>query len=401
MIKYWEMIELYDVCYKNSHRSYGQSSSSHYTVQVKECSSKRTTESRCYNGYMNIPTIIVLVGITGDLAKRKLLPALDSLKEKGMLPEHFKLVGITRRDDPELFNMDLDNAADYLRLKDHLQSIEKEWGTVAQRLFYLSVAPKVSLPIIKHLGDSGISSIEHTKLLLEKPFGLDDIDQYFSEEQVYRVDHYLAKESVRALSGRSIEESALERIEVSASEQIGIEGRADFYEQTGALRDFIQSHLLEVAATMVSPNNRLQALQQFYIPTDKPITEYVHRGQYIGYREAVGHPDSAVETKVSVTLYSHDSFLKNVSIVLKTGKALDHKSTDISVFYNDGAFEIISLDDMYHVYETVFADAIAGKKEFFISKAEVIETHRIIGSIQQAWKANSEDLAFYEQGSTL
>jgi glucose-6-phosphate 1-dehydrogenase len=373
------------------------------------------------------PTIIVLVGITGDLAKRKLLPAINGLKEKGMLPEQFKLVGVTRRDDPELFKMDLDNIEDYQRLKEHLESIEKEWGIhstdstgspqassgqAAQRLFYLSVAPTVSLRIIRLLGESGLAAVSDTKLLLEKPFGLDlasakefikTIDEHFSEEQVYRIDHYLAKDSVRALATRNLitEENSLEKIEIAASEKIGIEGRGDFYEQTGALRDFIQSHLLEVAAMAVCPTNRLEALQGFYIPSDGDIREYVQRGQYEGYREAVEKPESVVETMVSVELHSHEAELSGTAIVVKTGKAMDEKATDISLFHKDGAFEIISLDDTHNAYENVFADAINDKKDFFVSKDEVLATWTILKPIQEAWKGSSDDLTFYEPGAKL
>jgi len=361
------------------------------------------------------PTILILVGITGDLAKRKLLPAIEGLQEKGLLPEQFKLVGVTRRDDPELFKMDLDNADDYLRLKEYLENIEKEWPSSAkatagegfQRLFYLSVAPTVSMPIIEHLGKAGLVTPD-TKLMLEKPFGTDlengtelieNISKYFSDEQVYRIDHYLAKDSVRALASQQIALHDLKEIEVFASEKIGIEGRGDFYEQTGALRDFIQSHLLEVAAMVISPNNRLAALKNFFIPD--AVTDNVKRGQYIGYREAVEKPDSVVETFVSVSLQSHDPALSGISMTLKSGKALDKKSTDISIFYKDETTEVISLNDASNAYENVFEDAMNGNKEFFVTKEEVLENWRIIAPIQEAWTADDSDLILYEQGSSM
>ncbi|MES2225163.1 MAG: hypothetical protein V4478_04230 [Patescibacteria group bacterium] len=359
---------------------------------------------------MNTPTILVLVGITGDLSKRKLVPAIESLKEKGQLPEQFELVGVTRKDSPLLFKMDLDKSEDYARLAEHLEKIESRWRMPAQRLFYLSVAPTVSLPIIKHLGESGLSAIPQTKLLLEKPFGLDlksaeafieGISEHFSEEQVYRIDHYLAKDTVRALSRLNIEKESVRQIKVSASEAIGIEGRAGFYEQTGALRDFIQSHLLEVAAMIINPLHRLQALKNLFVPTDKEIPLYVQRGQYEGYREAVENPGSTVETKVSVSLRSHDPVLEGTEIVVETGKALSKKSTDIAISYKDGASHVISLNDSTNAYENVFTDAIAGDSEYFISKEEVLETWRILAPIQEYWKEHDEDLAVYEEGSVL
>jgi glucose-6-phosphate 1-dehydrogenase len=364
----------------------------------------------CYTVLMNTPTILILVGITGDLAKRKLVPAINSLKDKGQLPERFELVGVTRKDDPLLFKMDLDKAEDYLRLKEHLEKIESRWRAPAQRLFYLSVAPTISLPIIEQLGASGLSAIPHTKLLLEKPFGLDlesaeqfisAVNNHFSEEQIYRIDHYLAKDTVRALSRLHIEKESVKRIEISASEAIGIEGRAGFYEQTGALRDFVQSHLLEVAAMFINPLHRLQALKNFFIPTDKEIPSYVRRGQYNGYREAVENPGSAVETKISVSLRSHDPVLEQAEIVVQSGKALDKKSTDITIEYQDGATHVISLNDATNAYENVFTDAISGDKEYFVSKEEVLETWRILAPIQEYWKDHDDDLVVYEEGSPL
>ncbi len=357
---------------------------------------------------MNTPTIIILIGITGDLSRRKLLPALEGLQEKGKLPEHFKLVGITRHDnDQGYFKMDLDNAEDYKRLAEYLDSIEKEWNTKAQRLFYLSVAPTVSLPIIKHLGEGGLSTVGDAKLLLEKPFGLDEanakevienIKNYFNDDQVYRIDHYLGKNTVRSLANESIDPSIVERIEVVATESIAIEGRAHFYEQTGALRDFIQSHLLQVAALALDPKNRLALLQELSV--QEPIAGHVKRGQYNGYREAAENPTSTVETFVSVELQSQGPLFTG-TVVLKTGKALDRKSTDLTLFYKDGASKVISLHDSQNAYENVFYDAIIGDKTFFVTPEEVLQTWHILAPIQEAWKKDSSDLFFYEPGSIL
>ncbi|MES2623562.1 MAG: hypothetical protein V4576_04130 [Patescibacteria group bacterium] len=356
------------------------------------------------------PTIIILIGITGDLSKRKLLPAITNLESKGQLPELFKLIGITRREEQGLFKMDLTNPGDYQKLKEHIEGVEKEWGITAQKIFYLSVAPKVSLPIIKLLGESGIAELKHTKIMLEKPFGLDlenakefvnTMHAYFSEDQIYRVDHYLAKDSVQALRAHEFDFTTINQIEISASETIGVDGREMFYEQTGALRDFIQSHLLEVAATCITPNNRLLALKQLYVPTELPIVEYVKRGQYKGYKELVQNPDSNVETKVAVTLQSHDARLKDIFFTLKTGKALDRKSTDITVYNADGTRTVISLNDTENAYERVFIDAIEGNKDIFVGTEEMLETWRILNPIQTAWAESTDDLLLYEVGSEI
>ncbi len=358
------------------------------------------------------PTIIILVGITGDLAQRKLLPAIESLGKKELLPEHFKVVGITRRDDqPDLFKMDLEDAAEYERLAKYLESIEKEWSTPAQRLFYLSVPPTVASPIIEQLGKSGLAKMPQTKVLLEKPFGIDladakalisHIDTYFNEDQVYRIDHYLAKKPVRALVDSTLDLATIEKIQVTALETLTIEKRAEFYEQTGALRDFA-SHLLETAALALHPINRLELLKECSV-----IPESVKRGQYNGYREAVGNPTSVVETFVSLTLQSSGPIFTG-TIEVKTGKALKEKKTDLTIFYKDGATNVIALHDpslrsgqaREHSYETVFLDVIAGHHEFFISAEEVLETWRIIAPVQAAWQQSGDDLFMYEQGSAL
>lgn len=345
------------------------------------------------------PTILILIGITGDLSKLKLLPALGQLKQKNLLPDRFKLVGVSRRDGADLFKMDLEQVDDYLRLKKYLDDIETEWGTKANRLFYLSVAPKVSLPIIEKLGQTGLSEVDNTKLLLEKPFGLDKKDAehflevtglHFKKEQVYRVDHYLAKETVRAF--KHIEIKDVEHIEICASETVGVDGRESFYEQTGALRDLVQSHLLLVAARIISPADRLGVLKKMYIKNQSDV----QRAQYQGYRELIGNPESVVETKVSLKVFYDD-----ISITLKTGKALNKKSTDVFIFYKNGTTEHLSLNDTKNAYEQVFLDAFAGEKNNFVTQEEVLETWRILDPIQEAWKKGSLDLLFYEVGSSI
>ena len=355
------------------------------------------------------PTILVLIGITGDLSRRKLLPAIEALGLAHMLPKYFKVVGVSRREGDDVFTMDLSDPHKYQRLKQHLENIEKEWGLAAQRLFYLSVAPTVSLPIIEHLGAAGLAAVPHTKLMLEKPFGLDlksatsyidTISRYFTEEQMYRIDHYLAKETVRALAMHPVAIKNVTQVTVRAYEAIGIEGRGDFYEQTGALRDLIQSHLLQVAALSLSPRDRLLALTHLSIPNDNSLTEYISRGQYEGYRDAVGNATSAVETCVSVRLHYDNPESVSTTVLLETGKAFNIKQTDISFSYTDGTSTTFDLTDTTNAYEQVFLDAIAGDKTFFVSAAEILQAWRIIAPIQQAWQQSSADLTFYPVGTT-
>ena len=167
------------------------------------------------------PTILVIVGISGDLASRKLLPALRQIEAAGMLPPDFHVLGVSRRDldvaslfpdnDPikkyfETVKMDLSDSSAYAALKDKILTIEKQGAALCQKLFYLSIPPHAVLPVVEKLGAAGLS--ENGKLLLEKPFGTDlhsaeeliaGIDKYFSEDKVFRIDHYLAKEMTQNL----------------------------------------------------------------------------------------------------------------------------------------------------------------------------------------------------------
>lgn len=434
------------------------------------------------------PTILVIVGITGDLTKRKLLPAIEQIAKTGALSDQFRLVGITRQpnvtaedliakvpaldflvDHSEIMTLDVTDLKAYDTLKDRLVQIEQEFGTTAQRLFYLSVPPTVAQPIIERLGMSELSKHPNTKILLEKPFGVDltsaqelvqDIDKYFSPNQVYRIDHYLAKETAQnivvfreqnSLFKQTWNNKHIERIEIIASEQIDIQGRSAFYEQTGALRDLVQSHLLQLAALVLMhppkadklqdiPQRRLEALRALQLPKNKPIESVVQRGQYRGYAEAVNNPGSTVETFVSLQLESTDPLWVGVPIRLTTGKALREKFTEIRILYKreegyesnelvlhlqpnesielymwakrPGYQHIVSphslqfsFKDHYalfpEAYEQVLFSGLGSDHTLFTSSEEVLETWRILDPIQKYWSTHSDDLILYEPGSDV
>lgn len=434
----------------------------------------------------SLPTILVIIGITGDLSKRKLLPAITQIAGAGALPDQFRIVGITRRSvlvddilDPDqdneyvkdhlqMFKMDLANADDYAGLKKYLDDIESSFGQKAQRLFYLSVPPQFSRPIVERLGQSGFGDDKSTKILLEKPFGvdldsarelIDETRQHFDEKQLYRIDHYLAKEMAQnlivfrndnTLFKQTWNSNHIERIEIVASEKIGIEGRADFYEQTGALRDLVQSHLLQLAALVLMdlpatiamnavPEQRLKALRQLAI-MNNDAGMVVRRGQYDGYRQDAGNERSMTETYVDVTLVSSDVRWQDVPIRIMTGKAMAEKATYIRIIYrktgqneanelvislqpNEGValqlwtkvpgydhkLEKHSLDIAFkdhfpqlpEAYEQVLLDAIRGVHTLFASSDEVVETWRIIDPIQQQWQMNDDDLVTYKPGADI
>jgi len=432
------------------------------------------------------PTVVIIIGITGDLAQRKLLPAIGQLAQADVLPDQFKIIGITRQADVskdslvpqsanarfirehlELLQLNVAEASEYQRLATYLQAIDTQFGTPAQRLFYLSIPPQVSQSIIEQLGESGLAKAPNTKLLLEKPFGVDldsaqglvsHINKHFEPEQVYRIDHYLAKEMAQnmlvfreenALFRQTWNNTFIESILITASEQIGIEGRANFYEQTGALRDVVQSHLLQIAALTLAPDTlpdtdvsqrRLRALEQLHLDPNTPVMQLAVRGQYTTYRAEVENDDTTTETFVALTLQSDDPTWSGVPITIATGKALQEKSTEVRVRYkrngsdeanelilrlqpNEGAelhlwtkrpgydekveqraltFSYKEDERLPEAYERVFLDAIRSDHRLFASGEEVLETWRILDPLQRAWDmSDGSDLKMYEPGTDI
>ncbi len=429
-----------------------------------------------------MPTILVIIGITGDLSRRKLLPAIGEMATAGILPKQFRIVGITRqqtvtldglltgvkhaeqvREQMTLFPMSLADTGDFTRLDTYLNKIGNEFHRAPQRLWYLAVPPKTAWPIIKQLDVSGLAKVPHTKLLLEKPFGVDGesarklvthIENSLAAEQVYRIDHYLAKETVQniivfrhnnSLFERTWNRDFIERVDILTSETIGIEGRAAFYEQTGALRDIVQSHLLQLTAlTLMTlpregewrhiPEARHALLRSLEVTPDR-----IHRGQYVGYRDEVSNSDSMVETFASLTLFSNNPRWKDVPITLTTGKALAQKKTEIVITYrrngapeanrlvlrlqpNEGIelcffakhpgyiqkIDRVPLTFTYadhfgalpDAYEHVFLDAVRGDHTLFVSSEEVLESWRIIDATRKVWESRPVNLALYPRGAT-
>lgn len=425
----------------------------------------------------NVPTILIIIGITGDLAQRKLLPALREIGVAKELPEQFQIVGVTRRADTKLklpphshlFQMDVTDLKEYQRLATYLKRVEKRFGVPAQRLFYLSIPPQVSRPIIELLGKSGLAKVPRTKLLVEKPFGVDlasatelvdHIDHHFAPEQVYRIDHYLAKETAQnlivfrehnSLFKRTWNKDFIERIEITASESIGIEGRATFYEQTGALRDIVQSHLLQLAALALMetprsdkldevPARRLEALRHITVAQNSAGELAATRAQYRGYTQEVDNPGSTVETFVSLTLSSDHPRWQGVPITLTSGKALNQKLTQIKIHYKkEQGYEanelVIQLQpdegvlvsvwakrpgydyqvnqhylkfafkehytNLPEAYEKVLFNAINSDHSLFTTSEEVLETWRILDPVQQKWEMETGVLTLYPRGSAI
>lgn len=386
-------------------------------------------------------TLLVIFGITGDLSTRKLLPALGHIVAEDKVPE-LEVLGVSRRevdvkqlvidttDNKELagrtslLTMDVAKLADYEALKDKIADYKAD-----QTLVYLSVPPGAAAQIVDLMGEAGLNTPD-VHLLFEKPFGFDlasakdfiaRTGRYFDESQLFRIDHYMAKEvAAELIRIRSNADSAhhhwgastVESITIVASETIGIEGRAQFYEQTGALRDFVQGHLMQLLSLALMtrptideslPAQRLRALHHI-APLD--VSKAV-RAQYEGYQEEVQNPGSVVETFVALELESTDPNWQGVPLRLVTGKSLDEKRSYIEVQYRDGwsdVFEEAKVaasrgEEQLDAYERVLLEAIAGRKELFTSGDEVLRAWEILAPLQYAWEMDTAPLPTYVPGS--
>jgi glucose-6-phosphate 1-dehydrogenase len=353
------------------------------------------------------PCIVVIFGASGDLTKRKLLPALYHLEQSGLLPKDFAVVGVARRPleksfapdmkegivsgggvekdesklDPfvsriQYHAMNFDDASGYDALKKVLADIDKKFGTKGNRLFYLATAPEYFSDIIKYLGDHGMAKpavgkdgevASWVRTIIEKPFGHDlesakalnnEVNKVFDEDQIFRIDHYLGKETVQNILvfrfGNGIFENVwnrnyIDHVEITAAESIGIEGRGPFYETAGALRDVVQNHVMELLSfvAMEPPVSfEASAVRAEKVKVWKAIPP-IHpadtvRGQYgpgtvdgkpaVGYRqEERVHPRSQTETYAALRLEIDNWRWAGVPFYIRAGKRLGKRVTEISI----------------------------------------------------------------------
>jgi glucose-6-phosphate 1-dehydrogenase len=350
------------------------------------------------------PCIVVIFGASGDLTKRKLLPALFHLEQEGLLPDSFAVVGVARRDISAAFSADMtdgimkgggvdandvklkkfmdrvkyfttnfDDDAGFEKLKGFLADIDDEFGTRGNRLFYLAVAPEYFAGITERLAKHGMTkaatSAQWMHVIIEKPFGNDlesartlndEINRVLSEDQIFRIDHYLGKETVQNILvfrfANGIFEpiwnrNFIDHVEITAAECIGIEGRGPFYESAGALRDVLQNHVMEVLSfiAMEPPDNfesnavRTEKLKVWHAIEPIHVEDTV-RGQYgpgraegekvIGYREEDRvNPESNTETFVAMKLQIENWRWAGVPIYLRAGKRMAKRVTEVTVTF--------------------------------------------------------------------
>jgi glucose-6-phosphate 1-dehydrogenase len=354
------------------------------------------------------PCALVIFGATGDLTHRKLVPALYALAASGLLPPGFTVVGAARTPMPhEEFRESLrssvarygrvplqpevwDTFAEGIRfahvefdapdgfdeLKRVLAEVDRERGTAGNRVFYLSIPPSAIGTVAGRLGTEGLSQVPDTdggfcRIIVEKPFGRNletarelnrELHQWFAEEQIYRIDHYLGKETVQNLLvfrfANGIFEPLWNRqyvdhVQITVAESIGVEGRGAYYEEAGALRDIVQNHIMQLVALvgMEPPadfaaetvrDEKVKLLRAVRPILQQEVLTRTVRGQYgpgwvegeyvQGYRQEPGvPPDSLRETFVAIKLDIDNWRWAGTPFYLRTGKRLPKRATEIAI----------------------------------------------------------------------
>jgi glucose-6-phosphate 1-dehydrogenase len=342
------------------------------------------------------PVAIVIFGASGDLTHRKLLPALYHLFLERLLPASFAIVGYARTEmtDEEFADMarasvdkygrigtedepwagfvkglsyvpgDFANEGDFAHLRQHLQEVDRTRRTEGRRFFYCATPPEAFPLVVSRIGEEEMAA--GARIVIEKPFGTDlessralnrTTHEVFDESQVFRIDHYLGKETVQnivvfrfanALFEPVWNHRYVDHVQLTAAEEIGIEGRGRFYERTGAIRDMVQTHLFQILTFLAMeppPTFEPEQLRDEKVKVlraVRPIAPTASvRGQYRGYRQESGvAEDSEVETFVALRVEVDNWRWAGVPFFLRTGKRLPRKVTEATVVFRDVPHQI-------------------------------------------------------------
>ncbi len=351
------------------------------------------------------PTIVTIFGAAGDLTWRKLMPALYNLHLDRLLPQNFAVIGIDKKDSSNsdfhdrlrdgidrfsrrgksddhhwsemaqqlsYMSADFSDPETYKRLLHLITDIEKKWNVPTAHVYYLAVPPALIAPIVQGMGKAGLSKHRRrARAVIEKPFGHDlasahalneTLTSVFQEAQIYRIDHYLGKETVQnilafrfanALFEPVWDRRYIDHVQITVAEDLGVEHRGTYYERAGALRDMIQNHLLQILCLiamepMVSfgadeiRSKKLDVLRAVRPIQEGQIQISAVRGQYgpgwlegrhvIGYREEPGvAPDSRTETFAAVKLFIDNWRWQDVPFYLRTGKRLPVRISEVTI----------------------------------------------------------------------
>lgn len=358
------------------------------------------------------PCIFIIFGATGDLTARKLIPAIYNLAREGELPSQFVCVGFARREktheqfreemkeainqfsrvkpvEPSLWNTfkeqifyhqsEFHDDEGYERLKSFLSQLDSRFGTKGNRVFYLSTQPSFFTPVCEKLYQHGLVyqtaqvKDKWSRVIIEKPFGNDldsaqklqkELLQFLTEDQIYRIDHYLGKETVQNLLvfrfANSLFESLwnnryIDHVQITVAEDIGIGNRGAFFEEAGLLRDIVQNHMMQLVSmvAMEPPVNlkadsirdeKVKVVQAIRPFSEDDYANYIVRGQYgkgfiggqqvPGYREEKNvNPKSNIETYVALRLFIDSWRWHGVPFYLRSGKRLPKKSSEIAIVF--------------------------------------------------------------------
>src|SRR3954449_5594370 len=351
------------------------------------------------------PTTMVIFGASGDLAQRKLLPALYNLAHEGALPERFNLIGASRREQTDdeyreamkesiesnsrrrpdaqvlegllermrYVSVPFDDSEAYGTLGKVIEELDADAGQPLARMYYLSTAPDFFSVIAEELKKAGLHRHDKAdvRVVIEKPFGTDlesaralqkTISSVFRERQVFRIDHYLGKETVQNVMAFRFanlmfepvwNRNYIDHVQITAAEDIGIGSRAGYYDSSGALRDLVQNHMMQLLALlcMEPPSSfdadkvrdeKVKILDAITPPTPEQVADMTVRAQYTagtpggedvpGYLEEEDVPDdSQTETYAALRLEVHNWRWEGVPFFLRTGKRLSRKTTEIAV----------------------------------------------------------------------
>ena len=353
------------------------------------------------------PLIFIIFGASGDLTRRKLIPAIFDLYRDGHLPENFALLGVSRSNLSDddfresaflesgfvdftdidlklvegfsklMFYQPIDTmkAEDYGKVNQRLGKLNKAYQTEGNYIFYLSTPPSLYEKIPEYLAAQELNAAEGSwrRLVIEKPFGYDresarnlnsKLRQHFHEDQIYRIDHYLGKETVQNMLVTRFANGVFEplwnrnyvhHVEITSAENIGVGSRGGYYDKSGALRDMLQNHLMQVVAHVameppIGPeaaairNEKIKLFQSLRPIEESDVAKQAIRGQYmasnmrgekvLGYREEEGVPeDSKTETFAAVKFFIDNWRWSGVPFYVRTGKRLATKVTEVTITF--------------------------------------------------------------------
>lgn len=455
----------------------------------------------------NQKVLAIIFGGSGDLAYRKLYPAIYNLYKNNHLNKNFAVIGTARRSwtneyyreiivesikdvkdsdkDAKKFanhfyylSHNINDSENYQELLNLANQLDNKYNLEGNRLFYFSVSPKLFGNIAYHLHKEKLTETKgYSRLIIEKPFGTNlkestllnkKLLKTFSEKEIYRIDHYLGKEMVQAIPvlrfGNPLfkkiwNKHFISNIQITLAEDIGVEDRGSYYEQSGATRDMVQNHILQLVSLLLmeEPVNfdsdsickeKVKVLKQLVPINNKNINEYIVRGQYTSskyfpelaaYRsEKNVASDSKTETFLAAKIESNNNHWKNVPLYFRTGKRMKAKNTqidlvfknDVPLLFNNPDFstnvlsinispeENISLKinnksseinfntkesylnynldkNIPDDYERLLLNALQANKKNFVHAEEVVESWKYIDAIRKSWKKEKNNLKFY------